>query len=48
MLNKNENDLKDIKNKRDALRKEMEERIRNEEAKHEKELEKLRCELSRL
>jgi hypothetical protein len=41
-------ELKDIKGKRDVLKKEMEDRIKSEEAKHEKELEKLRCELTRL
>jgi hypothetical protein len=30
------------------LRKEMEERMKNEENKHEKELEKLRCEIARI
>jgi peptidoglycan hydrolase CwlO-like protein len=41
-------ELKDIKGKRDVLKKEMEDRIKSEEAKHEKELEKLCCELARL
>jgi len=45
---KHESDLKDVKSKKDLMRKEMEDRIRNEEARHEKELEKLRYELSRL
>ena len=47
-ISKLEVELKDTKGKRDTLRKEMEHRIRLDEAKHEKELEKLRCELSRL
>lgn len=48
LLTKHDHELKDLKSKRDTLRKEMEDRMRSEETKHEKELEKLRLELSRL
>lgn len=41
-------ELKELKAKRDSQRKELEDRIKTEEVKHEKELTKLRTEITRM
>jgi hypothetical protein len=41
-------ELKEVKAKRDTQRKELEDRIKTEEVKHEKELTKLRTEITRM
>lgn len=41
-------ELKEVKAKRDSQRKELEDRIKTEEVKHEKELTKLRTEITRM
>ena len=41
-------EIKDSKAKRDVVRKEMEDKIKLEESKHEKELNKLRSEITRI
>ena len=41
-------ELKEVKAKRDTQRKELEDRIKTDEVKHEKELTKLRTEITRM
>jgi hypothetical protein len=46
-LKKAENEIKELKSKRETLGKEWEEKLKAAGARHEKELEKLRAELAR-
>jgi len=48
IIAKLDNELKDINIKRDTQKKELEERIKNDEIKHEKEITKLRSEITRM
>lgn len=41
-------ELKEVKAKRDTQRKELEDRIKTDEVKHEKEINKLRSEITRM
>jgi ferritin-like protein len=48
IIAKLDNELKDINIKRDMQKKELEDRIKNDEIKHEKEITKLRSEITRM
>lgn len=48
IIAKLDNELKDINIKRDTQKKELEDRIKNDEIKHEKEITKLRSEITRM
>jgi len=48
IIAKLDNELKDINIKRDTQKKELEDRIKNDEIKHEKEITKLRSEITRI